>query len=247
MKGIQNYFKANNSRIIRYSKELDFAIEPNSSKLLEIHRKLIALNKLVDGSIYTQITRGNARDRDFLFPPIETPPTVVVFTQVRTTDIAQMSGKAVVTMEDLRWHRSDIKTVQLLFASVAKRQAVSQGADDAWLVRDGMVTEGTSNNAFIVTQDGKLVTRHLSSDILPGITRKAILECAAEAKLDVQERPFSVREAKQAKEAFSTSAITIVTPVTSIDGSAIGNGRPGPIAGRLREIYLRRAKEDWIV
>ncbi|RWJ05722.1 D-amino-acid transaminase [Mesorhizobium sp.] len=229
-------------RLKRSARELQFPFVPDVDQLLEVHRELIRRNGLVDGQIYIQITRGNALDRDFAFPPADTPGTILMFTQVRTAalDQAMKSGKAVVTMADLRWQRSDIKTVQLLYSSIAKMEAGRKRADDAWLVRDGLITEGTNNNAFIVTKDGRLVTRPLSTDILHGITRKAVLDCAKEMGLEFVERTFSVEEARQAKEAFSTSATTIVAAVTSIDGVVIGDGKPGPVGAKLREIYLRK-------
>lgn len=238
-------FSSHMARLRRSAKELSFPFEPDVDQLLEAHRKLIHLNGLVDGHIYTQFTRGNAWDRDFMFPPADTPATILMFTQLRAASLSQTvaSGKSVVTVEDLRWHRSDIKTVQLLYASLAKMEAARKGADDAWLVRDGLVTEGTNNNAFIVTEEEKLVTRPLSTDILHGITRRAVLECASEMGIDLEEREFSVAEAKKAKEAFSTSATAIVAAVTSIDGTVIGDGKPGPVGAKLREIYLRKGRE----
>lgn len=242
-------FQGHMARLKRSAGELHFPLVPEVKPLLEAHHELIRRNDLVDGQIYTQITRGNALDRDFMFPPADTPPTIVMFTQVRSAGLAQSvaNGKSVITVEDLRWQRSDIKTVQLLFASLAKMQAAERGADDAWLVRDGMVTEGSNNNAFIVTEAGGLVTAPLSTDILHGITRRAVLECAAETGLALEERKFSVAEAKSAREAFSTSASAIVNAVTSIDGVMIGDGKPGPVGAKLREIYLRKAMKEAVV
>ena len=132
--------------------------------------------------------------------------------------------------------------MQLLYASIVKNQAHDAGADDAWMVLDGEITEGSSNNAYIVTEDGTIVTRDLSTDILHGITRKSVLQCAAELQLKVEERPFTVAEAKAATEAFSTSATSFVNPVIEIDGSTIGTGKPGPIAQRLRQVYIESSK-----
>jgi D-alanine transaminase len=143
---------------------------------------------------------------------------------------------------DLRWGRRDIKTVQLLYPSMAKMMAKAAGVDDAWLVEDGRVTEGTSNNVHIV-KDGTIVTRELSNDILHGITRAAVLRLAREAQMKVEERAFTVDEAKAADEAFSTSAGAFVTPVIEIDGVAVGSGKPGPVARRLREIYLEESRK----
>jgi D-alanine transaminase len=238
-------FPGHMARLKRSSREMRFPFEPDVDQLLLVHRELIKRNSLVHGHVYTQLSRGNALDRDFAFPPSETPPTIVIFTQQRQASLSETAaaGKSVVTVEDLRWQRSDIKTVQLLYSSLAKMEALARGADDAWFVRDGLVTEGTSNNAFIVGADGKLVTRPLSTEILHGITRKAVLECAQTMAVELEERAFSVDEAKTAREAFSTSATTVVAPIVTVDGVVIGTGKPGPVGIKLREIYLGRAKQ----
>ncbi|MGR3491795.1 MAG: aminotransferase class IV, partial [Shimia sp.] len=150
------------------------------------------------------------------------------------------TGIKVISIEDQRWGRRDIKTVQLLYPSMGKMAAKAAGADDAWMIQDGEVTEGTSNNAYIV-KDGVIITRQLSNDILHGITRKAVLRFAEEAQMKVEERAFTLEEAVQADEAFVTSASTFVMPVVEIDGAPVGNGTPGPIARRLREIYLQES------
>ncbi len=152
----------------------------------------------------------------------------------------------VITLEDLRWKRRDIKTVQLLFSSMAKMEAKSKGMDDAWFVTDGYVNEGTSNNAFIVTQDNKIVTRNLSNDILHGITRIAVMKSAKMLNMDIEERPFSIEEAKQAKEAFVSSSTLCICPVVEINEHAIGDGKPGPITQHLRNVYLDEAKRSAI-
>lgn len=203
--------------------------------------ELVARNDLVEGVVYLQVTRG-AADRDFAFPKGATP-TLVMFTQARAiADTAQArEGISVISLPDLRWARRDIKTVQLLAPSLQKQAAKDAGADDAWMVEDGFVTEGTSNNAYIVTRDGVIVTRHLSNEILHGITRASVLRLAAEAQMKVEERPFTIAEAQNAAEAFYTSASAFVTPVVAIDGKPVGSGEPGPVARRLREIYLAMA------
>ncbi len=154
-------------------------------------------------------------------------------------------GISVITIPDLRWGRRDIKTVQLLYPSLGKMMAKKAGADDAWMVEDGQVTEGTSNNAYIVS-GGRIVTRHLGAEILHGITRAAVLRLAREAQMEVEERPFTVDEAKAADEAFVTSASAFVMPVVKIDETAIGDGHPGRIARRLREIYLDESRKTAI-
>ena len=213
-------------------------------ELLEIHRELVARNAIVDGLIYLQITRGNPGDRDFAFPAADVAPTVVLFTQSKPglADNPQAAtGIKVIAIDDLRWRRRDIKTVQLLPSSLGKMMAKKAGADDAWMVEDGLVTEGTSNNAYIV-KGGRIITRDLSNDILHGITRAAVLRFAREAQMAVEERAFSVAEALAADEAFITSASAFVMPVISIDDQTIGTGRPGPVATRLREIYLEESR-----
>jgi D-alanine transaminase len=142
----------------------------------------------------------------------------------------------------VRWGRRDIKTVQLLYPSMGKMMAKAAGADDAWMVMDGFVTEGTSNNAYFI-KGNKIVTRALSHDILHGITRAAVLRFAAEAQMEVEERNFTVAEAQDADEAFITSASAFVMPVVEIDGVALGGGVPGPRAARLREIYIDESRK----
>lgn len=235
-------FAGHIERLRRSLQELDMPFAMSDDELLAVHRALVEKNDLNEGLIYLQVTRG-AADRDFTFPPEGTPNTVVLFTQKKSVLDSPLAarGQKVVTIDDLRWGRCDIKTVQLLFPSMAKMQAQKQGADDAWLVREGQVMEGSSNNAFIVTQDGTIITRDLSNSILHGITRKAVLECAHDLQLKVEERAFSIAEAEAAKEAFSTSASGLVNPVVKINDSTIGDGTPGPIAKRLRQIYIERS------
>jgi D-alanine transaminase len=207
---------------------------------LEVHRQLVAKNGVVDGMVYLQVTRGNPGDRDFAYPADDVAPTVVLFTQAKAglaDNPAAKTGIKVITVPDIRWGRRDIKTVQLLYPSMGKMMAKKAGVDDAWFVEDGFVTEGTSNNAYIV-KGNRIITRALSSDILHGITRAAVLRFAREAQMEVEERNFTVDEAKLADEAFITSASAFVMPVVEIDGATLGSGTPGAVATRLREIYL---------
>ncbi|MFO7770963.1 MAG: aminotransferase class IV, partial [Roseovarius gahaiensis] len=212
--------------------------------LLEIHRELVRANQIEDGLVYLQVTRGSDGDRDFAFPDRETTePTLVLFTQSKpglATSPQAETGLKIISIDDLRWGRRDIKTVQLLYPSMGKMMAKAAGCDDAWMVEEGHVTEGTSNNAYIV-KDGKIITRQLSNDILHGITRAAVLRFAREAQMTVEERLFTVDEAKDADEAFVTSASAFVMPVVEIDGQSVGTGTPGPVAKRLREIYLEES------
>ena len=233
-------FPGHCARLARSLSELDMASPCSDADLLAVHRELIRLNDLVDGMIYLQVTRGNPGDRDFAYPDPEIPPTLVMFTQSKpglADNPAARTGWRVISVPDVRWGRRDIKTTQLLYPSMAKMMAKKAGVDDAWLVQDGAVTEGTSNNAYII-KGNRIITRALSNDILHGITRTAVLRFAAEAQMEVDERPFTIAEAQLADEAFITSASAFVMPVVQIDGAPLGSGHPGPIVARLREIYL---------
>lgn len=233
-------FAAHARRLARSLRELAMANPHAEAEWLALHRELVARNGLTDGMIYLQVTRGNPGDRDFAYPAPQTPPTVVMFTQARpgmADAPAARTGWKVIAIPDLRWGRRDIKTVQLLYSSMGKMLARAAGADDAWLLEDGLVTEGTSNNAWIV-RGGRLVTRSLGTEILHGITRAAVIALAHEAQLEVEERPFTLAEAQAAEEAFITSASAFVMPVVEIDGVRLGDGTPGPLSRRLRELYL---------
>ena len=235
-------FHRHMSRLRRSLAQLKFTIAQSDDDLLGIHRELVARNDLVEGLVYLQVSRGVA-DRDFLISDATMHPSLVLFTQAKAlvdTTTAKR-GQRIVTVPDLRWRRCDIKTVQLLYASLAKTDAVRQGADDVWMVLDGKITEGSSNNAYIVTGDGTIVTRALGNDILHGITREAVLSCAQHLQLKVEERSFSVDEARAAREAFSTSATGFVNPVVQIDESVLGDGTPGPVTSSLRTFYVEAA------
>ena len=235
-------FDGHLKRLDRSLRELDMPRPASDDQLLAIHRELVARNGLEEGGVYLQVTRG-AADRDFVWP--ETPtPGLVMFTQAKAlleSPTAQR-GMKIASVPDLRWGRRDIKTVQLLYPSMAKMEARARGADDAWMVEDGHVTECSAANAHIVTQDGRLVTRQLSTEILHGITRASVLALAREAQMTVEERPFTIEEAQGAAEAFITAATAFVWPVVEIDGVTVGDGAPGPVATRLREIYIEHAR-----
>ena len=237
-------FDGHTARLDRSLRELDMENPISRDDLLEAHRELVRLNAINEGLVYLQITRGAPNDRDFVFPdPDETPQTIVMFTQNKpglAENPTAKKGIKIISIEDIRWGRRDIKTVQLLYPSMGKMMAKKQGADDAWMVEDGAVTEGTSNNAYIV-KDGKIITRALSNDILHGITRAAVLRFAQEAQMEVMERDFTITEAQEADEAFITSASTFVMPVVEIDSQPLGTGAPGPLVTRLREIYLEES------
>jgi D-alanine transaminase len=238
--------------IVRLQRSLD-ELEINNphtrEEWLNIHRELVRTNDLVDGGIYLQISRGAPNDRDFVWPDPETTiPTVVLFTQSKpglANSPSAQTGIKVISIEDIRWGRRDIKTVQLLYPSMGKMMAQKAGADDAWMVQDGYVTEGTSNNAYIV-KDGVIITRALSNNILHGITRAAVLRFADEAQMKIEERNFTIEEAQQADEAFITSASAFVTPVVELDGQKISSGAPGSVVPRLREIYLEESMKTAI-
>ncbi len=238
-------FEGHAVRLERSLKELDMKAPCTKEELLEIHRKLVDINEIDEGLVYLQVSRGSDGDRDFVFPdPETTEPSLVLFTQNKpglADSPAAQKGAKIISIEDIRWGRRDIKTTQLLYPSMGKMMAKAAGADDAWMIEDGYVTEGTSNNAYFV-KDGKIVTRPLSNDILHGITRKAVLRLAEEAQMQIEERLFTIDEAKEADEAFTTSASAFVMPVVEIDGVALGDGTPGALAKRLREIYLDEAR-----
>jgi D-alanine transaminase len=239
-------FDGHVARLERSLNELGIEKPEAFDDLLDIHRKLVELNNIDEGMIYLQVSRGSAGDRDFVFPdPEVVKPTLVLFTQSKpglADNPTARKGIKVISIEDIRWGRRDIKTVQLLYPSMGKMMAKKAGCDDAWMVQDGLVTEGTSNNAYIV-KGNKIITRQLSNDILHGITRAAVLRFAREAQMEVEERSFSIDEAKEADEAFITSASTFVMPVVEIDGATLGDGTPGRVAPRLREIYLEESRK----
>ncbi|MBR9862961.1 MAG: D-amino-acid transaminase [Rhodobacteraceae bacterium] len=235
-------FDGHLKRLERSLSELDMDKPDGFDDLLEIHRELVKRNNVDQGGVYLQITRG-AADRDFVFPK-DAKPTLVLFTQSRPlldTPAAE-NGISVIFADDIRWGRRDIKTVQLLYPSMCKMMAKAAGADDAWLVEDGFVTEGSSNNAYIV-KGNKIITRGLSNDILHGITRASLLKYAAEAQMEIEERNFTPDEARDADEAFISSASTFVMPVVKVDGAVIGDGKPGSVSKRLREIYVDESRK----
>lgn len=233
------------ARLDRSLRELRMARPMAAAALSIVLRETVRRNRVSDGIVYVQVTRGTA-PRDFPFPAQATPPTIVV--TARSQDPARLEklasdGIAVVTVPDIRWRRVDIKSVALLPNVLAKQTARDHGAREAWLVDgDGKVTEGGSSNAWIVTSADVLVTRPLGNDILPGITRSVVMDVLAAAGLRLEERPFTVEEAYAAREAFVTSASQIVMPVVSIDGRRIGSGRPGPVSQRLRANFHRHAE-----
>ncbi|WP_201864251.1 D-amino-acid transaminase [Microvirga soli] len=207
-----------------------------------LQQEIVRRNGMAEGFIYFQVTRGVA-ERDFFFPE-NAEPSVAMFTQAKSIADAPAArtGIAVVTVPDQRWARRDIKSINLLAQVLAKQAAKEAGAQEAWLVEDGYVTEGGSSSGFIVTKQGSIVVRPLSNAILPGITRKSLLRLSEEAGIPLEERRFTVEEAYDAAEAFLTSASNFVLPIVSIDGRPVADGKPGPITKRLRELYLSMAR-----
>ncbi|MGY3606110.1 MULTISPECIES: D-amino-acid transaminase [unclassified Bradyrhizobium] len=231
------------ARLERSVGEIRLELPETIARIQDIQKELVARNKLVNGMVYLEVTRGADTGRDFAFPK-GVRPTLVMFTSEK--DIvgapSAKTGINVITVPDIRWERRDIKSVALLAQVLAKQAAAEAGAGEAWMIQDGKVTEGGSSSAFILTQDDVIVTRQNGSEILPGCTRKAVVALAEERQLRVEERAFSIEEALAAKEAFITSASLFVQAVVAIDGKKVGNGKPGPMTERLREIYVEFAK-----
>jgi len=233
------------ARLDRSLSELRLPRPMSPAALGIVMRETVRRNRVRDGVVYLQVTRGTA-PRDFPFPPTGTRPSVVITAHTNDLDRLEQAaadGIAVVTVPDIRWQRVDIKSVALLPNVLAKQSARDQGAREAWLVdAKGRVTEGASSTAWIVGRDGKLITRSLSRDILPGITRSVVIDVIKAQGLAFEERAFTVEEAYAAREAFITSASQIVQPVVRIDGRPVGNGAPGLIATALRRDYHRHAE-----
>jgi len=242
-------FDGHMTRLVRSLTELRIDVPMTREALTRVLKETVRRNRVRNGIVYLQVTRGTAR-RDHPFPPEGTPPSVIVTARSISAVKAEAQadrGVAVITQPDIRWGRCDIKTVGLLPNILAKQAARDRGAYEAWFVDDmGLVTEGSSTNAWIIDEHGKLRTRDTQANILRGITRAAILDLVASEKIELDERPFSVEEAKRAREAFFTAAGAFVMPAVSIDGTTIGDGTPGPVTRKLRALYLDQAKRDAI-
>ncbi|MFK7852722.1 MAG: D-amino-acid transaminase [Granulosicoccus sp.] len=230
-------------RLARSLSELSMAPPCSDDEILAAQEQLLKLNGVEEGLLYLQVSRG-AADRDFAYPQ-NARSSLVMFTQKKSLLDSALAkqGMHIISIPDLRWKRRDIKTVGLLAPSMGKQAAVDAGVHDAWMVEDGLVTEGTSNNAYIVTVDKVIQTRQLGHEILSGITRQAVLKFARTAGYTVVEEPFTIEAARQASEAFITSASSFVMPVVNIDGVALGDGSPGPVSTQLRKIYIETALE----
>ena len=236
-------FKYHVKRLDHSMNELKFKTLIDHDEILAFHRKLIELNNLKEGMIYTQVTRGVV-DRSFDMPKQAIKPTVLAFTQekkILESDTAK-NGIKVMTLEDMRWKRNDIKTTQLLYASMAKSEATAKGFDDAWMLRQGYITEGSSNNVWII-RSKNIMTRQSDNLILSGITRAVVLECAKKLNYEVITKNFTKVDAESADEAFMTSATGLITPVVKINSSQIGDGKPGNFTKSLRSEYIKRALE----
>jgi D-alanine transaminase len=233
------------TRLWRSLDALKIARPMSQAALTVVLREAVRRNKVVEGMVYLQVTRGVA-PRDHAFPNPAVPPAVVITAKSVDRVAAEAKaakGQSVVTVPETRWGRCDIKSIGLLPNALAKQIAREHGAVEAWFVDElGLVTEGASSNAWIVDAEGRLRTRDTQANILRGITRSSLLEVIAEAGLPVAEQPFTVEEAKAAREAFITGAGTLVLPIVSVDGAQIGDGKPGPVATRLRRLYIERAK-----
>jgi D-alanine transaminase len=239
-------FNNHMKRLDRSMTELKFKKLLNHFDILIFHRKLIELNNLKEGMIYLQVTRGIA-DRSFDMPKDKIEPTVLAFTQEKKIIDSESAknGIKVMTLDDMRWKRCDIKTTQLLYASMAKTEATEKGFDDAWMLREGYVTEGSSSNAWIIK--GKtIMTRQSDNLILSGITRDAIFKCAKDLGYEVVTKNITLPDAQSASEAFITSATACVMPVVKINASQIGDGKPGKFVTALREEYIKQALESSI-
>jgi D-alanine transaminase len=234
------------ARLERSVAEIGLALPMPTTEIAALMRSLVDKNGLEEGLVYLQVTRGAEATRNFPFPKASAPSLVMFcdFKSYVDTPLAK-TGIKVKTVEDIRWARRDIKSVALLAQVLAKQAAAAEGCQEAWMHEGGVVTEGGSSTAFIVKGEGpgaRIVTRENSRKILPGCTRKALLSLAAETGMEVEERAFTVEEAYGAREAFITSATSFVMPVTEIDGRVIGGGQAGPIARRLRELYIAHAR-----
>lgn len=234
-------YPAHIERLGRSLKELRMDWPCTRDDLDAMHQEMIRRNDLREGIIYMQVTRGSA-DRMFNFPSPAPRPSLIAFTQAMAlaSNPRAEAGVRVITTPDLRWARRDIKTVMLLAPVLGKQEAYEKGAQEAWMVEDGFVTEGTSSNAYIV-KDGKVITRGISNEILAGCTRRALFRLASEHGVEIVERKFTASEAYAADEAFLTSASQFVMPVVEIDGHRIGGGQPGPVVRRLRALFLEEA------
>lgn len=233
------------ARLERSLGELSIDMPMSRAALTTVLKETVRRNHIRDGLVYLQVSRGVA-PRDHAFPTEPVPAAVVVTVKridAQAAEARAAAGVGVITTPENRWGRCDIKTVGLLPNVLAKQAAREAGSSEAWFIdADGLVTEGASSNAWIVTADGVLVTRDTGANILRGVTRATLLEVARTENLRIEERPFSLEEARKAREAFFTGAGALLMPVVTIDGQPVGEGRPGPVASRLRKLYIEEAR-----
>ena len=234
-------------RLRRSLGELRIDLTMSMRALSIILREIVRRNRVRDGFIYLQVSRG-VSPRDFVFPVPSVTPSVICYAKARSgakLERRAARGIRVITMPDIRWRRPDIKSVSLLPNALARQAAFEAGAEEAWLVDDnGFVTEGAASNAWILTEGNMLVTRPAEMAILRGVTRTTLLKSLSQAGLTVAERPFNVAEARHAKEAFVTAATSTVMPVVAVDGITIGDGRPGPVTLKLRQLFQASAEKS---
>ena len=237
-------WKAHFSRLKNSLKEINLELNIQEKEIFSIQKNLIDKNKIKEGLVYIQVTRGIG-ERDFNFSETQFKPTIVIFTQekkILNTDRAK-KGIKVVTFEEERWKRRDIKTTQLLASSMAKSEASKIGKDDCWFIEEGYITEGSSSNAFIINDNNEVITRELSHNLLGGITRSSLLHFCKKNNMKFRESKFTELEAKAAREAFITSATNFVVPVIEIDGDKVGKGVVGIKVKKLQKLYLNEIQK----
>ena len=244
IKGLLVDWKAHFSRLKNSLKEINLELNIQEKEIFSIQKNLIDKNKIKEGLVYIQVTRGIG-ERDFNFSETQFKPTIVIFTQekkILNTDRAK-KGIKVVTFEEERWKRRDIKTTQLLASSMAKSEASKIGKDDCWFIEEGYITEGSSSNAFIINDNNEVITRELSHNLLGGITRSSLLHFCKKNNMKFRESKFTELEAKAAREAFITSATNFVVPVIEIDGDKVGKGVVGSHVKKFQKLYLNEIQK----
>ena len=237
-------WKAHFSRLKNSLKEINLNFNIQEKEIFSIQKNLIEKNKIKEGLVYIQVTRGIG-ERDFNFSETQFKPTIVIFTQekkILNTDRAK-EGIKIVTLEEKRWKRRDIKTTQLLASSMAKSEASKIGKDDCWFIENGFITEGSSSNAFIINDNNEVITRELSHNLLGGITRSSLLHFCKKNNMKFRESKFTELEAKNANEAFITSATNFVVPVIEIDGDKVGKGVVGSHVKKFQKLYLNEIQK----
>ena len=244
IKGLLVDWKAHFSRLKNSLKEINLELNIQEKEIFSIQKNLIDKNKIKEGLVYIQVTRGIG-ERDFNFSETQFKPTIVIFTQEKKilNTVKAKEGIKIVTCEEERWKRRDIKTTQLLASSMAKSEASKIGKDDCWFIEEGYITEGSSSNAFIINDNNEVITRELSHNLLGGITRSLLLHFCKKNNMKFRESKFTELEAKAAREAFITSATNFVVPVIEIDGNKVGTGVVGSYVKEIQKLYLKEIKK----